>query len=85
VLPAMAAIVAAVILSRFAWIFPAVYLPRWLVPALRHNNPVPPLAVPVVMSWAGMRGVVSLAGGTRVAGAIPWPRLYPGDDVLPSF
>jgi monovalent cation/hydrogen antiporter len=76
VLPAMAAIVAAVILSRVAWIFPAVYLPRWLVPALRHNNPVPPLAVPVVMSWAGMRGVVSLAA------ALALPAQFPGRDFI---
>ena len=33
-LPAVAAIVATVILTRFAWILPATYLPRWLIPAL---------------------------------------------------
>jgi CPA1 family monovalent cation:H+ antiporter len=75
-LPAIAAIVAAVILSRFAWIFPAVYLPRWLIPALRKVDPLPPLAVPVVMSWAGMRGVVSLAA------ALALPESFPGRDFI---
>jgi CPA1 family monovalent cation:H+ antiporter len=71
VLPAMAGIVAAVILSRFAWIFPAVYLPRWLIPAVRRRDPIPPIAVPIVMSWAGMRGVVSLAAALALPQAIP--------------
>jgi CPA1 family monovalent cation:H+ antiporter len=76
VLPAMAAVVAAVILSRFAWIFPAVYLPRWLIPAIRRQDPVPPVSVPIVMSWAGMRGVVSLAA------ALALPQPFPGRDFI---
>nr|WP_294522211.1 Na+/H+ antiporter [uncultured Rhodopila sp.] len=77
VLPAMAAVVAAVILSRFAWIFPAVHLPRWLVPALRRRDPIaPPASVLAVMSWAGMRGVVSLAA------ALALPAEFPGRDFI---
>ncbi len=67
-LPAAAGVVGAVILSRVLWIFPAVYLPRWLIPALRRRDPVPPVAVPVIMSWAGMRGVVSLAAALSLPG-----------------
>ncbi|MEJ1976789.1 MAG: Na+/H+ antiporter [Acetobacteraceae bacterium] len=70
-LPAAAAIVAAVVLSRFAWIFPAVYVPRALIPSLRQRDPFPPVAVPIVMSWAGMRGVVSLAAALSLPGAFP--------------
>ena len=72
----MAAIIAAVVLTRFAWIFPATYLPRWLIPALRRHDPMPPLAVPLVMSWAGMRGVVSLAA------ALALPEQFPGRDFI---
>jgi NhaP-type Na+/H+ or K+/H+ antiporter len=75
-LPPVAAIVATVIVSRFAWIFPATYLPRWLVPALRKRDPIPPLAVPLIMSWAGMRGVVSLAA------ALALPEAFPGRDFI---
>lgn len=75
-LPAASAIVLAVILSRFAWILPATYLPRALVPALRQHDPYPPLGVPVVMSWAGMRGVVSLAA------ALSLPSEFPGRDFI---
>jgi monovalent cation/hydrogen antiporter len=74
--PAAAAIVAAVVLSRFAWIFPAVYMLGTLIPAWRRRHPFPPVAVPIVMSWAGMRGVVSLAA------ALSLPVGFPGRDFI---
>jgi CPA1 family monovalent cation:H+ antiporter len=55
------AVLAAVVLLRPVWVFPATYLPRWLVPSVRRNDPAPPWQVPAVISWAGMRGVVTLA------------------------
>ncbi len=57
---ACAAILAAVLLLRPLWVFPATYLPR-LIPAVRRDDPVPPWTYPAVISWAGMRGVVTLA------------------------
>ena len=75
-LPAAGAIVAATVLSRFAWIIPATYVPRLLVPSLRRRDPYPPLAVPLVLSWAGMRGVVSLAA------ALALPEGFPGRDFI---
>ena len=65
------AIVAAVVVSRFAWIFPATYVPRWLIPSLRRKDPIPTVAVPIIMSWAGMRGVVSLAASLALPAAMP--------------
>lgn len=57
---ASVAVVAIVVVSRVVWIFPATYLPR-LVPAIRRRDPMPPWQQPAVISWSGMRGVVSLA------------------------
>ena len=74
--PAAAAIVGAVILTRFMWIFPAVYLSRAVSVRLRRRDPTPPVAVPLVMSWAGMRGVVSLAA------ALALPEGFPGRDFI---
>jgi Na+/H+ antiporter len=74
--PAALAIVATVILTRFIWMFPATYVPRFLVPALRLRDPYPPISVPIVMSWAGMRGVVSLAA------ALALPEGFPGRDFI---
>ena len=75
-LPAVAAVVGTTVLSRFAWMLPATYLPRLLAPRLRARDPFPPLAVPLIMSWAGMRGVVSLAI------ALALPADFPGRDLI---
>lgn len=56
---AVAALVGVIVL-RIIWVFPATYLPR-LVPQIRNADPAPPWQVPAIVSWAGMRGVVTLA------------------------
>ena len=60
-----------VIAARLVWVFPAVYLPRLLVPAIRRADPYPPPAVPLVIGWAGMRGAVSLAAALALPVAFP--------------
>jgi NhaP-type Na+/H+ or K+/H+ antiporter len=54
------------IVVRVVWVFPATYLPRFLSPKLRARDPYPPWQVPAVISWAGMRGVVSLAAAAAI-------------------
>ena len=53
-------ILAAVIGTRLVWIFPATYLPR-LIPAVQRADPAPHWTTPLLIGWAGMRGVVTLA------------------------
>ncbi len=55
-----AAVLVGVIVLRLVWVFPATYLPR-LVPRIRSADPSPPWQVPMLVTWAAMRGVVSLA------------------------
>ncbi|HEX3349732.1 MAG TPA: cation:proton antiporter, partial [Acetobacteraceae bacterium] len=66
--------------ARFAWVFPAIYLPFWFVRfALRGRFAVPMSikpGIPLAISWAGMRGVVSLAA------ALALPDQFPGRDLL---
>jgi CPA1 family monovalent cation:H+ antiporter len=71
-----AAVTAAVIVTRFAWVYPATYLPRRLSKRLRERDPAPPWQGPAVISWAGMRGVVSLAA------AFALPARMPGRDLI---
>lgn len=54
------AVLATTILLRFGWVFLTTYLPR-LIPAVRRGDPPPPWQYTMVVSWAGMRGVVTLA------------------------
>jgi monovalent cation/hydrogen antiporter len=50
-----------VILVRLIWVPLATVLPRWLSPALRARDPVPPRAAIFIVAWTSMRGMVSLA------------------------
>ncbi|MFG2328940.1 Na+/H+ antiporter [Streptomyces sp. NPDC048604] len=51
----------AVVVVRFLWVFPATFLPRWISPRIREREPGVNWTAPVIVGWAGMRGVVSLA------------------------
>lgn len=70
------AISATLIVSRFIWIFPAVWLPRALSRSVREADLMPPWSYPAILSWAGMRGVVSLAT------ALALPLRFPGRDLI---
>ncbi|WP_406392236.1 Na+/H+ antiporter [Streptomyces sp. NBC_00887] len=56
-----AAVFIAVVVVRFVWVYPASYLPLWLSRRVREREPDLPWSSPLIVSWAGMRGVVSLA------------------------
>ncbi|MBL8230736.1 MAG: Na+/H+ antiporter [Bryobacterales bacterium] len=50
-----------VIVVRFAWVFPGAYLPRLLSARIRENEPDPTWRGVTLVSWTGLRGIVSLA------------------------
>ena len=54
------------ILIRFAWVYPAAFIPRFLFKSIRENEPSPGWKGPLVTGWAGMRGVVSLASALAI-------------------
>jgi monovalent cation/hydrogen antiporter len=68
---------AVVIITRFIWMFPATYLPRWLVPSIARNDPSPPWQWPFVLAFTGVRGIVSLAAALAIplttADGVPFP------------
>ncbi|MCX5340959.1 Na+/H+ antiporter [Streptomyces atratus] len=55
------AVFLAVVVVRFIWVYPATYLPRWLSKRIREREPETNWTAPLIVGWAGMRGVVSLA------------------------
>ncbi len=65
------AISATTIVARIVWVFPATYVPRWLSAKLRARDPSPPPGAVFVISWAGMRGVVSLAAALALPIDVP--------------
>ena len=74
---ALAAVIGVVIVARIAWLFPTTYLAR-LIPRVRRRDPAPSFATPAVISWAGMRGAVTLAAALslpeKLAGDHDYPR-----------
>jgi CPA1 family monovalent cation:H+ antiporter len=54
-------ITAIIIAARFVWVFPATYIPRWLIPRIARDDPAPAWQLPFFLAFTGVRGVVSLA------------------------
>ncbi len=66
-----AVVLGAVIVARIVWVFPSIYLPRWLVPRIRVQDPGPSWQATFVLSWAGLRGVISLAAAAALSEDVP--------------
>jgi Na+/H+ antiporter len=67
-----------VILVRILWVFISTYVPRALSRRPRAPDPYPVWHEPVLISWIGIRGGISLAAAlaipTSLASELPFPR-----------
>jgi monovalent cation/hydrogen antiporter len=61
----------AAVVARIVWVFPTTYLPRALFRGIREREPHPRWQLPAVVSWVGMRGVVTLAAAFAVPPEVP--------------
>src|ERR1700730_17398852 len=78
-----AAIVSAVVITtRFVWMYPATYLPRWLFPPIKRRDPSPPWQWPFVLAFTGVRGIVSLAAALAIPFATTNGQPFPGRDLI---
>jgi CPA1 family monovalent cation:H+ antiporter len=71
-----------VIVARFVWIYPATYLPRWLIPPLARRDPSPPWQQVFILGFTGVRGVVSLAAALAIPLTIESGAPFPHRDVI---
>jgi Na+/H+ antiporter len=71
-----------VIVTRFVWIYPAVYLPRWLFPSIKRSDPAPPWQWPFVLAFTGVRGIVSLAAALAIPFATAGGQPFPDRDLI---
>jgi monovalent cation/hydrogen antiporter len=81
ILIATALVTVMVVLARFAWVFPATYLPR-LIKRVRIRDPSPPWQWVFVLSFAGVRGAVSLAAALALPFALPGGDAFPYRDLI---
>jgi monovalent cation/hydrogen antiporter len=77
-----AAISAVAIAVRFAWVFPAAYLPHWLSGSLHEQAAQLRRRELMIISWSGMRGIVSLAAALALPAVLPNGDAFPARDLI---
>ena len=82
VLAATAVTVVIVIAARFIWVFPVTYGTRWVNPALARRDPSPPWRWVFVLSFVGIRGVVSLAAALAIPLWVDGGNPFPHRDLI---
>jgi monovalent cation/hydrogen antiporter len=82
ILIATALVAAIIIVARFAWVYPATYLPRLLSRRLRARDPAPSWRTTFVVAFTGVRGAVSLAAALALPLALPNGDGFPHRDLI---
>lgn len=81
ILIATAIVTVMIVIARFAWTFPAIYLPR-MSERIRLRDPAPPWQWAFVISFTGVRGAVSLAAALALPYALPDGSAFPYRDLI---
>jgi monovalent cation/hydrogen antiporter len=81
-LSATALVAIIVIVARFAWVFPATYLPRPISKRTRERDPYPSWRAVFVVAFTGVRGAVSLAAALALPFALPSGEPFPYRDLI---
>jgi Na+/H+ antiporter len=71
-----------IIVARFAWVYPASYLPLLLSKRLRARNPWPSWRTTFVIAFTGVRGAVSLAAALALPFVLPDGESFPYRDLI---
>jgi CPA1 family monovalent cation:H+ antiporter len=82
ILFATALVAVIIIVARFAWVFPATYLPRWISKRIRQRDPPPSWRTVFVIAFTGVRGSVSLAAALALPLALPSGEAFPYRDLI---
>ncbi|MFE7124231.1 Na+/H+ antiporter [Streptomyces sp. NPDC057617] len=72
----------AVVVVRFVWVYPATFLPRAMFRGIKEREPETNWTSPLIVGWAGMRGVVSLAIAFSIPLALDDGRPFPGRNLV---
>ncbi|MBZ9642599.1 Na+/H+ antiporter [Streptomyces sp. PSKA30] len=71
-----------VVVTRFVWVYPATYLPGMLSARIREREGSPSGKSAFIVSWAGMRGVVSLAIAFSIPQTLNGGEPFPGRNLI---
>jgi CPA1 family monovalent cation:H+ antiporter len=70
-----------IVIARFIWTFPAIYVPR-MIKRVRLRDPSPPWQWAFVISFTGVRGAVSLAAALAIPLALSDGSPFPDRDLI---
>jgi monovalent cation/hydrogen antiporter len=79
---AVLVVFAVVVITRFLWVYPAAYLPRWLSKAVTRRDPLPPWQSIFFVAFVGVRGVVSLVAALALPQTTIVGSLFPDRDFI---
>src|SRR4051812_46819976 len=82
ILSVTALVAVIVIVARFAWVYPATYLPRLMSKRTRERDPSPSWRTVFVIAFTGVRGAVSLAAALALPFALPNGDAFPYRDLI---
>jgi Na+/H+ antiporter len=82
ILSVTALVAVIVIIARFAWVYPATYLPRLMSRSLRERDPSPPWQWAFILAFAGVRGAVSLAAALALPFTLASGDAFPYRDLI---
>jgi monovalent cation/hydrogen antiporter len=82
ILVATVLVAVTIIIARFAWVYPATYLPRLLSKRLRERDPAPSWRATFVVGFTGVRGAVSLAAALALPFTLPGGEAFPYRDMI---
>jgi Na+/H+ antiporter len=71
-----------IIIARFAWTYPATYLPRMWINRHGIRDPAPTWRATFVIAFTGVRGAVSLAAALALPFALPDGEGFPYRDLI---
>jgi monovalent cation/hydrogen antiporter len=77
-----ALVAAIIIVARFAWVYPATYLPRLISKQIRKRDPAPSWQTTFIVAFTGVRGAVSLAAALALPLALPSGEGFPHRDMI---
>jgi CPA1 family monovalent cation:H+ antiporter len=76
------AITVVAVIVRFVWVYPAAYLPRWFPGLVNKQAPQLRRRELGIISWCGMRGIVSLAAALALPATLPNGDPFPARDLI---
>ncbi len=70
------------VVVRIVWVFPGIYIPIWLSKKTKHKRETIDWRSVAIISWAGMRGVVSLASALAIPLTLANGQAFPQRDMI---